>query len=95
MANEPHRVLIAVGAAADGIPTLIIGLPEAGWEYCQKGKTHTVDMVPAGIPVRVVLFGGKDHDEINQWLQAHNAMVDDKVPENLPILGEDSDVKPN
>lgn len=95
MPNEPHRVLVALGAGEDGIPTLIIGLPEEGWKHCQGGKTHLVDMVPAGVPLRVVLFGGKDHAELGEWLAAHNSMVDAAVPDDLPILGEDSDIKPS
>jgi hypothetical protein len=95
MANDPHRVLVALCAAGDGIPTAIVGIPEAAWKHCQNGKTHTVDLVPSGIPVRLVIFGGKDHAELNEWLKAHDEMVDDEVPQDLPILGEDTDIKPH
>lgn len=95
MPNEPHRVLVALGQAGDGLPTVIIGMAEEAWKYCQDGKTHTVDLASAGIPIRVIIFGGKDHEELNTWLKAHNSTIDDVVPDNLPILGEDSNEKLN
>jgi len=94
MPTDPHRVLVGLGTAGDGLPTVIIGLPEEGWKYCQNGKVHTIDLTGAGLPVHIILFGGKDHAELNEWLKVHNALAGD-VPDDLPILGEDTDVKPH
>lgn len=94
MANDPYRLIVGLSEGEQGIPVVILGLPEEGWKYCQNGKTHTVDLTQIGLPVRIILFGGKDHAEINSWLEAHTAGVDG-MSENLPILGEDNDRKPS
>lgn len=47
----------------DGVPLLLIGVPEGAWHYMQDGKTHHLDMTKIGLPVQLILYGGKDHSE--------------------------------
>lgn len=48
----------------DGVPLVMLGIPEGAWEYMKDGKTHTFDLTKAGVPVKLILFGGKDHAEV-------------------------------
>ena len=46
------------------MPALLIGVSEKAWEYMSDGKTHTFDLKFIGLPIQIVLFGGKDLKEI-------------------------------
>ena len=62
----------------DGVPALILGIPRGAWQYMRHGKTHTFDLTKAGLPIKLVLFGGKDHAEVMAVL--NKAMADSKTP---------------
>jgi len=34
------------------------------WEYMKDGLTHTFDLTGIGVPVRMMLFRGKDHGAV-------------------------------
>jgi hypothetical protein len=61
-----QKVVFAVApqGQGDGVPVVVLGIPEGAWEYMSKGKTHTFDLTMAGVPVKLILFGGKDHSEV-------------------------------
>ena len=49
-----------VFAITDDKKTVIIDVPEASWNYMKDGNTHTYDLNFLGVPVKIILFGGKD-----------------------------------
>lgn len=55
----------------------------------KDGKTHTFDLSKAGLPVRVVLFGGKDNQSLLKILKEDLAKqgirVDDRRGEDFSI----------
>jgi hypothetical protein len=40
---------------------LAIGVPTKAWDYMRNGKTHTLDLRKVGVPIRLILFGCRDH----------------------------------
>jgi len=61
--NIEEQMVFAVSpGSGDGVPVILLGIPEKAWEYMKDGKTHTFDLTRAGLEVKLVLFGAKDHD---------------------------------
>lgn len=52
--------------------TIIIGIPEDAFTYMKDGKTNTIDLSKAGVPIQVILFGGKDHQACKDMIDQHN-----------------------
>lgn len=70
MSKPEEKILFAVSTDhADNTPVILLGIPKAGWEYMKNGKTHTFNLAKIGLPVRLVLFGGKDSDSILKVLK--------------------------
>ncbi|TIM16233.1 MAG: hypothetical protein E5Y67_03300 [Mesorhizobium sp.] len=66
MATNPRdeKLVFAVSPAGqgDGVPILLVGVPNGAWEYYMKdGKTHHFDLTKAGVPVKLLLFGAESH----------------------------------
>jgi hypothetical protein len=61
-----EKIVFAVSPSGqgDGVPVMLLGIPKGAWQYMRNGKTHTFDLTSAGIPVKLVLFGGRDHAEV-------------------------------
>lgn len=55
--TKEQRIVFAIG---DDKETVILGIPEAAWEFMKNGMTHTFDLRSLGVPIRLILFGGKD-----------------------------------
>lgn len=55
---------ISYEGQGDGVPLIMMGIPAAAWDYMRDGKTHTFDLTKAGLPVKVILFGAKTHDDV-------------------------------
>jgi hypothetical protein len=55
----------------DGAPVVLLGIPAAAWEYMKDGKTHTFDLTRVGIPVKLVLYGAKDHATAMEYIRGH------------------------
>lgn len=66
--SEGKRILFAVApdGTGDGVPLVIFGISKTAWEYMKDGKTHHFDLTGAGVPVKVVLFGGDSIADIQQ-----------------------------
>lgn len=64
MKNEEKCVF---GIAEDK-QTVIIGVSPGAWEYMKDGMTHTFDLNKLGVPVKLILFGGKDQASIKALL---------------------------
>lgn len=47
----------------DGIPVVLLGIPKGAWEFMKDGKTHHFDLTRLGVPVKMMLYGAKDHTE--------------------------------
>jgi hypothetical protein len=93
MSQHEDQISFAVApdAQGDGIPLVIIGIPRDAWDHMKGGKTHHVDLTKAGIPMKFMLFGGKDHKEIWKTLDAAMAVT------NTPYLderGKDYSIEP-
>lgn len=73
----------------DRTPVVMFAIPTAAWEYMKDGKTHTFDLSKAGLPLRIVLFGGKDQTALMKVLKEDLAkkgiMVDDRRGEDFSI----------
>lgn len=75
-----EKIVWAVSPSKD---MLIIGVPEAGWAYMKDTRCHTLDLTKVGVPIRVMLFGGKDREEILRLLKPH------MTPDVLDMSGLD------
>ncbi|WP_287260120.1 hypothetical protein [Mesorhizobium sp.] len=65
MATNPRdeKLVFAVSPAGqgDGVPILLVGVPNGAWEYMKDGKTHHFDLTKAGVPVKLLFFGAETH----------------------------------
>lgn len=68
MKHPPHAVLFGVSDLPAGAKLVLLGVPEAGWQWMKDGKTHTFDLTKLGIPVQIMLFGGKDQADLKAQL---------------------------
>ena len=57
----------------DGVPLMVVGIPEKAWTVLIEGKTAEFDLTKAGLPIKLVLFGAKDHDAAMKMLTEHAA----------------------
>lgn len=64
--------------ASDKGYTLVVGIPDASWEYCKDGKTLTIDLSSVGVPMRFLLFGCRNQQEAKDTIMAHNKKHEDK-----------------
>lgn len=69
MAENPEQTLFGLTATPDGVPLLMLAMPEAGWDYIKDGKTHHFDLTKAGANIRIVMFGCTDRDSAMEMLQ--------------------------
>lgn len=62
--NIEQKITFAIcrEGQGDGCPVLLLGIPRAAWVYMKEGKTHHFDLSSIGIPLKLMLFGAKDHD---------------------------------
>lgn len=75
----------------DGVPLLLLGIPQAAWDYMRDGKTHTFDLTKVGLPVKLVLFGAADHAAARKAIEAANAAAGYPT---LDLRREDFAIKP-
>jgi hypothetical protein len=62
--SQPERVVFAIGEdRATRNQVVILGVPEAAWEYMKEGNTHTFDLTKLGLPIKIIMFGAKDREE--------------------------------
>ncbi len=75
MTPKPEEKL--VWAVGDDHKTVIIGIPRAAYEFLANGMTQTVDLEPlTGIPIRFVVYGGKDRAEVLKPLNIDKDTLD-------------------
>lgn len=70
MADIDKRCIFAISHAGtgDNIPVLVVGIPEECYDVLRSGLTQTMDLTMVGLPIKLVLFGGKDHTECKRLL---------------------------
>jgi hypothetical protein len=90
MSKTEEKILFAISIDhKDQAPIIMFAIPTAAWEYMKDGKTHTFDLSKAGLPVRVVLFGGGDSESLMKVLKEDLAKqgirVDDRRGEDFSI----------
>lgn len=87
--NKEQQVLFMFGPAErhGDSPMLVFAIPEAAWEYMKDGHTHEFDLEKVGIPLKVMLFGARDHqhakDMIALGAQAGNITVQNRSDVDL------------
>lgn len=90
-----ERVVFAIApqGQGDGVPVVMLGIPKGAWEYMKEGKTHTFDLTKAGVPVKLVVFGGATHAEalevIEQGARDANRPLLDRRRDDFSIRLDD------
>lgn len=81
--NIEEQVVFGIAPTTDGKPPVItLGIPEGAWKYMQDGKTHTFDLTKVGLPVRIMMFGAKDHSAVMKEIEGSMKAA------GVPILDE-------
>jgi len=70
MAGE-EKMVFAVSKVGDET-LLLLGIPASAWEHMKDGKTHHFDLIKAGIPLKLMVFGGNSRAEIQAIIEEHN-----------------------
>ena len=65
-----NKVAVLAAVTEDGIPLVTLGVSKAAWEYMKDGKSHTFDLTAAGIPLRLIMFGGETKAGMIESLRA-------------------------
>lgn len=71
MTAPEEKMVFAVSKRGDE-PLLLLGIPAAAWEHMKDGKTHHFDLTKAGIPLKLMVFGGSSRSEIQRIIEEHN-----------------------
>ena len=66
-----EKMVFAVSKAGDE-PLLLLGIPASAWEYMKNGKTHHFDLTKAGLPLKLIVFGGETRAEMQAIIEEHN-----------------------
>jgi hypothetical protein len=65
------RILVALGTGDAGeVPTVILGVTTATWADLDGGKAQDIDLEKLGIPAKLLIMRGQDHDDIVRQLSA-------------------------
>lgn len=71
VANIEQKLVFAISPTGqgDGVPLLLVGVPRDAWLYMKDGRTHHFDLSSVGIPIKLMMFGAKNHDEAMKVMQ--------------------------
>lgn len=78
---RPDQKVVFAVSPRDGVDDddcsfdVLLGVPLAAWEYMKDGHTHTFDLTKLGLPIRILLYGGRDHTEVRAVIDAHNTRL--------------------
>jgi hypothetical protein len=65
------RILVALGTGDPGeVPTVILGVTDATWADLDGGKAQDIDLEKLGIPAKLLVMRGKDHEDVVRQLAA-------------------------
>jgi hypothetical protein len=83
--NKDPRILVALGTGEDGeVPTVILGVTNATWDDLDDGKAQDIDLEKMGIPAKLLIMRGTDHEDIVRRLSA--AVAELSMPDRLADL---------
>lgn len=82
MSNLDNRPVFFLSEASDGKPFIILGIPRGAMNALERGMGHDFDLTSAGVPVRITVMYGKDHQDVL------NQIEDVAKQANIPILDE-------
>lgn len=90
--NSKENTIFLLGKDEDGA-VLSVGMTDAAWDYCKDGKTHTFDLTKLGIPLKLMIFGGRDKPaimaDIKEQAKAWGLEVKDETAgDNFGIKGK-------
>jgi hypothetical protein len=60
--TNDHKIVVSVAGTGDRLPMLLVGIPKKAIEVLLSGKTHNIDLVSLGVPLRVILFWCRDSE---------------------------------
>jgi hypothetical protein len=73
MAIDEKKMVFAVAPPNpphEDAPIVLLGIPAGAWEHMKDGKTHSFDLTKVGVPVKLMLYGAKDHTEAMSFIKA-------------------------
>lgn len=73
MSNIEEKIVFGMANTPDGKLVILIGVPNGAWEYMKDGKTNNFDLSRAGVPIQVLVYGGKDHSAVKKVVDDWNA----------------------
>jgi hypothetical protein len=83
--TDDPRILVALGTGEPGeVPTVILGVTSATWADLDGGKAQDIDLEKLGIPAKLLIMRGEDHDDIVRQLS--QAVAELKRPDRLADL---------
>lgn len=70
-----QRLVFAIspGGTGDGVPLLLVGIPQGAFDYMRDGKTNTLDLTKLGVPLKLVVYGAESHAAAKKIIDDHNA----------------------
>ena len=82
MGRLDNQPMFMVSMAKDGIPFVIIGVPQGATTALERGMGHDFDLTPAGVPIRFSVMYGKDHVDVLTQIEDVAKQLD------IPIIDE-------
>jgi hypothetical protein len=75
MSDDPRKMVFGVSheGQGDGVPVVLIGIPESAWDYIKTGKTSHFDFTNIGVPVKLIIFGAPTRAEALSVLERVSA----------------------
>lgn len=67
--NIEEKVVFGVSPGSE--PMILLGVPKGAWDYMKDGKTHTFDLTKIGLPIKIVMYGAKDHAAAMKMIEGH------------------------
>jgi hypothetical protein len=73
MTDSESKMVFGVSpdGQGDGVPVVLLGIPTGAWEYMRDGKTHSFDLTKIGVPIKILLYGAKDHSAAMKMVEGH------------------------
>ena len=93
--KEEEQIVFMMAQTLEGVPVVVLGLPEAAWEYMKDGKTHTFDFTKVNVPLMLVAFGGKSRETIIEELRSKGAQWGISIKDEPPQTYGIDEKKPN
>jgi hypothetical protein len=72
--TREQKIVFAIAPTGQGDgegPVLLLGVPRGAWDYMKDSKTHTFDLTSLGLPIKLILYGAKDHREAMRAIEDH------------------------